>query len=764
MTKRGARTGLLVCTALIATGLTDRASAQGAAAATGTTAPAEGAATGDHGDWDIVVTARRMSERIQDVPASVSALSSSTLEQQHVSSLSDIQHLSPAISFSAMSGVGTNVSVSMRGMVQTDAGITVDPSVGVYFNEVYIARTDGLHSASFDLGSVQVLKGPQGTLFGRNSVGGAVLIASRQPTDDFGGYVSAAVEAPYGYRAEAAVNIPFSDTVKLRVAGLRDYVQGYAKVLGRDFRLDDRNRWSGRATLSVDLTPDLKSVFVVDGFQSRANGTAINPLFYNSALILPSKPIDAAYIAQYNAYQARGNRDVTQSFKPYNRADTAGLSNTTTFQITPQILLKNIIGWRRQKSDDAVDQDGTSADVLSTTVLSRTHQFSEEFQLQGKFLDDKLSVVTGLYYFRESGINYAHSWVRSVTFTPPGNENRFFGANTAKSIFFNANYQLPTAVTAHIFGGIRYTGDDREVQFRTRLISATGAITCRVEGAPAGNCSLQRNATFRAPTWTGGVDIKPIDQVLLYGSVSRGYRSGGFSGRATAASQQNPYQPEYATSFEVGTKTDWALGGDVRATFNASGYYVKYNNIQRELRFVDLSSGGIVAFVVNAARARMKGLELEGRIAKGRDLSLSGYFSVVDAKYLDFQQLGVDQSGNAFSYVPKYTAGATFDWTVLRSDLGSFGFNANWSHRSGYYLDLINVPGVKIDAYDLFNAAINWNGVLGSQADLQFYVKNIGDTRAQMGGQSQAGSLGVSSVYYAPPRVFGVSLRVPFGD
>jgi iron complex outermembrane receptor protein len=721
-------------------------------------APAAPAAPGALGD--IIVTARRTSEKLQDVPVAVTALGPKTIEEQKIRSLLDVQRVSPSLSISPVNGVGSNASVQLRGMVQTDAGIGVDPSVGVYMNEVYMARPDGLDSAIYDVSSIQVLKGPQGTLFGRNSVGGAVLIETRKPGHEFGGYVDASLEAPYGYSVDGALDIPVSDTAGFRIAGSRQYIQGYTKVSGQDFRLDDRNRWAGRITFDAELAPGLKTTFVADGFRSHANGTAVAPLYYNPALITPANPVNAAYIAEFNAYQARDSRTVTRDFKPFNHAYTLGASNTTSYQLSPELLIKNIIGWHKQRSFDLVDQDGTAADVLATTVMSNTHQFSEELQLQGDLFNKTLSFVAGGYYFQESGINYAHSWVRSPITTPAGNENRFYGANRAESVFAHLSYKLPIAVPAHIFGGIRYTQDRREIGFRTRSVSASGATTCLVAGAPA-DCDLRRRKTFTAPTWDVGVDIRPVKQMMLYASVSRGYRSGGFNGRATSAVQQQPYAPEYATSFEVGTKTNWTVGS-VRASLDVSAYYVKYDDIQRELRFVT-DSGGVVSFVVNAAKARIQGLEAESTINFSRDVSLSGYFSYTDPKYQKFEQLGVDETFNKFSYVPKYQAGATFDWTVAHTSAGDFALDLNWLHKSGFFLDLLNVPGAHTKAYDIGNAFIAWNHMLGSKISAQLYVHNMFDKRYALSGQSQASSLGISSVYLGPPRTVGVSVNVPFG-
>ena len=725
-------------------------------------APADGAETDSSaGGGDIVVTARRTAERLQDVPVAVTAISNTQLENMQIRNLTDIQRLAPSLSITPLNGAGNSASIQIRGQIQTTAGIGVDPSTGAYLNEVYMARPAGLDAALFDVSSVQVLKGPQGTLFGRSSVGGALLIETKRPEAGFGGYVNAAIESPWGYNAEAAINIPLGAGVGLRLAGLRQYVEGYTKVLNGDYRLDDRNRWAARATFEAELTPTLTTTFIGDYYHAKGNGPAFFAKTYNPALVTSATAPGAAYLAAIAQQATLGWHEKISQFKPVNYAQVYGIANITTWNVSDNLTVKNIAGGRWVNADDTVDHDGTTATILSTRVTSDTKQFSEELQLQAK-LFDSLNLIVGGYYFWETGNDYSNSYVRRSETSTARTQNRFTGTNTSYSGFGQANYTLPIGVPAHIFAGIRFTRDKREITFENRNVNADGSTTCVVAGAPA-NCIKPAEETFPATTWTVGFDVRPVQPIMFYGTIGRGYRSGGFNGRATSLAQQAPFEPEFVTSYEVGLKSNFDLGGDTRLMFNASAYSMDYTNIQRAL--IVIAAGAPVSVVINTPAARIQGFELESTLRFGSDVSLSGFLGYTNPKYKKFLDNGIDRSNDKFTFVPKLQAGATLDVTAFRSEtIGDIGFNLNYAHRSQMEMEIVNFPGSVVDSYDLVNLALRWEKVLGSRVTAELYAKNLFDSEYEVGGFGAAGSVGVANVIHGPPRVVGLSLRIPFGN
>ena len=708
---------------------------------------------------EIVVTARRTNERLQDVPVAVTAITPGQIQRQNIRSLTDVQRLSPSLSITPLNGSSSSASVQIRGQVQTTAGIGVDPSTGVYLNEQYMARPAGLDAAMFDIASIQVLKGPQGTLFGRSSVGGAVLIETRRPESEFGGYVSAAVEDPYGYTIDGAVNIPLGEDVGLRLAGIRQYVRGYTKVLNGNYHLDDKDRYALRGTLEFKRGI-FENTLIGDYFHNNSNGDAFFAKIYNPTLVNATTAPGAAYLAAFAQQNTLGWHEKYSQFEPFSRAHTGGVNNITKIQLTPDILLKNIIGGRWQFADDTVDHDGTIATILSTEVESKTRQFSEEFQIQSKLLNDSLDLIVGGYYFWESGHDFSNSYVRRSETSIARTQNRFTATNKNLSGFAQVNYKLPFSAPAHIFAGARYNKDDRAITFENRNVNVDGSFTCIVAAAPA-NCIKPDSKSFNATTWTAGFDIRPIKAALFYGTVGRGYRSGGFNGRATSLPQQVPFAPEFAVSYELGMKTNWSLTQGVSASLNAAAYTMDYTNIQRAL--VVISAGAPVSVVINTPSARIRGFELEGSLGFGRNVTLSGFFGYTDPKYKKFIDNGVDRSGNKFTFVPKVQAGATLDWVVARTSNGDFGVNINYAHRDGFELEIVNYPGSVVDSYDLVNASARWEHVMGSRVTAELYAQNLFDKNYELGGFGAAGSVGVSNVIHGAPRVVGARLRLPFG-
>ena len=749
------RTSVSMTALLIATAFPAVAQAQDTPATPTVDQSAE--AQGD--DQQVFVTARRTEERLQDVPVSVTAISATELQNAGVQDLTDVQQLSPSLNITPLNGVGTAATVSIRGQVQTTAGIGVDPSTGVYMNEVYMARPAGLNASIFDVQNVQVLRGPQGTLFGRNSVGGAVLIETRRPGPDLGGYVDISVEDPWGYSLEGALNLPITEGVALRVAGLRQYVRGYSRVENADYRLDDTDSWSGRATLDIRVG-DVRSTFIADIYHSSVNGPANVPLPFNPALMTAANPLRALYVQQYNASLNRPFRLASQSQRTYGRSDTGGVANITTWDISPDVRVKNILGYRYQRSDDLVDHDALAADILYTRVESDVRQFSEELQLQASLFNDTLDLILGGYYFYEEGYDRSNSYVlRPPTSTARG-QNRFTAENSAISGFAHVSWTVPIGVPAHLFGGIRLTRDTRVMFFQSRNVLANGSFQCTVTGGgPA--CSVRAEEDFPATTWDIGADVTVVPGVMLYASVARGYRTGGFNGRATGLTQQLPFQSEFVTSYEAGVKTEWETGG-VRGTFNLSGFYADYSDIQRTT--VINGPSGPQSSVANAASAHVQGLEAEVSVIVNRDIRARAFYSYIDPKYDEYMDSGVDRSANEFPFVPRHQAGATVDWIVARGAAGDeFGVNFNWSYRSGFFLEIINSPTTKVEGYHLFNAALRWENIRGSGISAELYAQNLFDNEYNRGGFSVYTSVGSANVVRGEPRVIGLSVRVPFG-
>jgi len=351
---------------------------------------------------DIIVTARRQEERLQDVPVAVSVIGGDQLARQNITSMTEFQKSVPSLAITQSNGRSNSANIMLRGQRQADNTIFADPSVAVYINEVNAPRTSGLDTTAFDLESVQVLKGPQGTLFGRNSTGGALLLTTRKPKDVSSGYIRTYVEDPLAAGIEAAGDLPIAQGVALRIAGNYQYRRGFTRVVdpgailntapfnttlagtfnlvNRGERLDDKNRWVGRATLDLRPSGALRSTFVVEAFQSDENGVGTFSFDYQPGTAggnTSPTVIARGYPQAYAQAQALGFHQTTLSAPVLSKYSMESASNVTTLALSDDITLKNVAGYRHIKGHDIIDQDGTFANVILNDAFNGGKMYSE---------------------------------------------------------------------------------------------------------------------------------------------------------------------------------------------------------------------------------------------------------------------------------------------------------------------------------------------------------------------------------------------------
>jgi len=705
-----------------------------------------------------------------------------------VQTLSDVQRLAPSLTMTLSNARAGSAAITLRGQRQSDLTITFDPSVGIYNNEVYVPRGQGVDTAAYDLESVQVLKGPQGTLFGRNTTGGALLITTRKPGREFGGYVRPYVETPLGAGFQGAVNLPLTDWASLRLAANYQYRQGFTKVVNIGGREDDRNRWAGRATLDLHPNDAFNSTFVVSGFKLREGGVGVYPLAYNPGLSGNATITGAVralgYPQAFAAGQALGWHETNASLESGSRMKTFSASNTTTYHINDNLLVKNIVGYATVHASDKQDQDGTYANVICNCLsLTDMKNFSEELQLQGT--TGPLEWVAGAYYFNEQGYDYVTTYTLKAPYIGSYTNNYFWGRNTSKSLFANGSYTLPFEKRTRLYAGLRYTEDTREVDLRGRSVTplatlnlnpdpqTPGTYVCSAAGSPvAGPCGLRKSADFHAITWNAGADYQFAPDSLAYLTVSRGYRSGGFNGRATSVPTQEPYRPEKITNYEVGLKSQFDVGG-MRAGFNGAAYYSKYNDIQRGItRLVVLPSGAAqtVNVYVNAASATVKGGEIEAWLQPIPELRLRARYAYTRARYEEFFVFNpatgrndLDASGNRFAGVAPNQGGLGFDWDVAHlDDGGSLRLSGDLNYTDPFQLNDLNIPGAKTDTNWLVDASLVWDRPMGTRMTATLYVKNLLDEKYISGGLALGSALELNNAFHGAPRVVGVSLNIPF--
>lgn len=764
---------------------------------------------------DIVVTARRRDEKLQDVPISVAAFSAATLERSTVQTISDIRTITPGLSF-ASEGGKDNVSVSLRGIGQIPLGEGI-PGVVTYFANVPVPSI-GSNVPTFDIADVQVLKGPQGTLFGRNTLGGAVLISPQSPTMNFGGYIEGTY-GNYDYKeVEGALNVPIiRDILAVRVAGQVRRRDPLIYSINGGSGFDNTHEDSGRVSVLFTPTDWLKSTTILDYFKANEDSSGYYLLRQNfsfSALFVPSLgPVAGGIIGgsldqQTQTYLDEQQHNFYGSFTDSSGSGRAnrlaeGITNDTSANFGP-FTIRNIFGYRRNKSDQLINTAalgpttlpgalfGSPVDVPFTVFHAAAYikrqYLTNEFQFLGTF--NRFNFIAGAFYDNDKPDGPSGSTFSAFT-TPatPASVVTSHVRNQSKALFAQGTYKITD--TLDFTGGIRYTWDK---------VSACGGAVFSDHYATDAQCRSVAaedlldgvgvvSTKGSAPTWTLGFDWKPTPALLLYVTSRRGYRgvnvntplfetaytTGGTNPACGFGSGQcvdlRPFQTtkeEKLTDGEIGEKYTFNLSG-ARGLFNTAVFYSSYKNA---VQFINTQSiipsdapdnptNGSLG--VNAANLTIYGAEFEFSVSPDRNLTIS-YNGAWTHTKVDSVVLP-DIPGIAFSkasvnkYTPTYSGTASASWILpfkpLGGDLilnGDVFMTAKFGGQYGQ-----NLPG-----YNLVNARLDWKGIAHTGIDLSVFARNLTKEHYFQSPDVLLLSFPVSSVSVGDPRTYGVSATYRF--
>jgi iron complex outermembrane receptor protein len=620
------------------------------------------------------------------------------------------------------------LTITLRGQVQTDILVTLDPSVGTYVDGVYWARAYGLNGDFLDAQSVQVLKGPQGTLFGRNTTGGALLINSNNPDmDDFGGRLSATYGRFNEVGLTGVVNVPIvPGKVALRLAGQRVTRDGYttnvvpagtvsavaannpavaqAPFAGtpNGLKMDNRDRLNFRGKLDIKPTDNLTLRFSgeyseVDEISPAREIRYLTGAFtatnttYNvgstGALLVgllnggPAPTSGANALASVNLGRATlnpiianlaANPDITSINEvpyAYAKAQTYGFTGLldTSFG---QIQL--ITSYRKVDAYAGYDLDGSIYPIHFTENQQSMKQYSGELQLTGKAFGDSLDFAVGAFAFHEKGFDQSLSIVAPLL-NPV--TSHFFAIvdNDSMGLYGQGTWHFTDQFS--FTGGLRYSVDDKGIESRNNNFNRTTSLsTCSLFTAPAiagsevialQQCAVTRRNSFKGVSYTAGFEYKPNDDLLLYVKTAKGFRSGGQNLRAPSSTFLIPFNPEIAYSYELGFKGEFF---DRRVRLNLAAYQSDVSDIQRSTLIAQPGGGGASATVIgNAGKARFRGIEaeLQAQLFEGFVVSANG--ALIDPKYISYADLTGDRSFEPFESVSKRQFALAADYT---RDLG----------------------------------------------------------------------------------------------
>ncbi len=721
-----------------------------------TGAAAEAAATaadssaGTEGLQEIVVMARKRAESLQDAPISITAFSADDLEARGTNGLVEVAAFTPNLVVQNNPGNGSSTSaaaVYLRGVGQDDFAPTLEPGVGIYVDGIYIARTVGALLDVVDIERLEVLRGPQGTLFGRNTIGGALSVTTRKPEPQFSGLGEVALGNDQRVNARATFNVPLAETLFARVSLGSFNQDGYVRHVadGRDLGSDDT--LTGRAALRWLPSEKLELNFAVDGTRDRESGapyviTSIQMDNMDSFITLNNvlatgdpfscyTPAELDNPACYNQRYLQGNDRVAGTFSQFSDLDLWGASFTADID-AGAVKLKSISAYRDMQSEFARDADGS--DLMIAHLYDRLvqHQFSEELQALGAGLDGRLSWIVGLYYFEEGGNNPSRVEFRPVTLKSGG----AYGTQSW-AVFSQATLDVTKRLSLTL--GLRYTDEQKEFTPDAYVISVNVPpyILALAPGTPLLPSTRE---TISANEWTPllSASFHWTPALMTYVSYSEGFKSGGFTQRVYPPEPTLPrFDPEFVKVYEAGFKLS---GASRRWRLNGAAFHTQYDDLQ--VLTANLTRVG--PFIANAAAAEINGFELELAAipAEGWQVELGvGY---VDPQYKSIRADVLEIStANQFRRISDWTLSGSLS-RVFTLGSGTLTPRIDWSYRSDYYNDSTNTPELKTEGYHLVNAGLGWerNGL-----SVSLDVQNVLDEQNLINGFLQPNFGLIESLY-----------------
>jgi iron complex outermembrane recepter protein len=730
---------------------------------------------------EVVVTAQRREQRIEEVPVAVTALSDEALQARRINSSEDLAESLPGL---VNVSNQTSGSFAIRGQGPSFGSA---PGAYVYFAEVPMlsiptntepSGIDTRPGTFFDMASVELLKGPQGTLFGRNATGGNILFVPRRPDNQLEGYVQGQV-GDYADRAlEGAVNVPvINDTLLVRVSGALETRDGFVTDVGPIFRGKDyENLDYGTGRLSVLYTPTakLEEYFIARYYESRDHGPA-----FVEAAIAPNTPagINTLFpgrIPDFNQQLAVGPRQVAYDSNVFDRMQYWQFINTLTYRFTDRLRLKNILSDADSAESLGLDVDASPNPILNQTNAYRrtphAHIATGELQLQGDAFGDHLDYTFGGYADR----GYINHRTYDFAFYPfvPGNGPLgqlpvgvpavpgyplvldLNGETRSKALYgqatFNFGALIPVLEGLKLTGGYRYTWEDGDA-FQ-QLITAAG---------PSGSPGSWRNSYG---SYNGTLGYQLSRSTLFYASVRDAYKSGGVNVQLAATDPDRFYQPEHLVSREIGMKTEGAWG-PVAARVDIDGFFSNYQNIQRSV--VD-TTRAVAAFTTNVARAHINGLEANATVTFGPRLELTENYAYTASGYdriTNPAAIAILMGAN-LPFVAKtktVTSGTLF--ILNGSPAGDLSVTTSYSYQGRTSLSQTNAVGLLgpwNPSISLWTVSAAWTEANGGPLSARLFINNAANALYRIGTYDFSTTMGFVSNRYGPPRTFGVQLRYTY--
>ncbi|MFV3075918.1 TonB-dependent receptor [Niveispirillum fermenti] len=695
---------------------------------------------------EIVVTARRRAESLRDVPVSISAFTAEQMEMQGTPDITSLTKTTPNLTMQVARGSNSTLIAFIRGVGQQDPLWGFEPGVGLYVDDVYIARPQGAVLDIFDIERIEVLRGPQGTLYGRNTIGGAVKYVTRRIDDEPHMKVKAQVGSYKQTDLIISGSSPVTETVGVSGAVALYRRDGYGKNLTTGKEHYDKDVSAGR--LSVEFKPN-EDLFI----RVAADKTVDDSNPRHGYRLLPT----AGFPVLDSVYDTQAGLTGKQKVK------NQGVSGIIEYRTSDSVTLKSITAYRDGRSDTVIDFDNLPGKILDIPAYYEDDQFSQELQLV--YEGERLKGVAGLYYMdahAEGAFDTIVGLANLTTLTAGAVDTKSYAA------FADFTYEITDQFKASV--GARYTSDKKTGSvYRVNY----DGLTSPLFGGTPRNPTLIRSdytnsRTFDEFTPRVSLTYQPDRDFTLYASYSRGFKSGGFDMRGDAIltpDTVNGYNPELVDSYEIGSKSRF---WDGRATLNLAAFYSDYKGQQVTTQVP--AGASIASFVDNVGSSSIKGLEAEGMLAVTDNLTANVVVGYISAEFDTFLRynLATGQYDNianqaVFQNTPKWTASFGLTYTHDMGDAGLLTLTGAAAHRSAFSMFEFPNPALDQDGYTLFDLSAVWTAASDNWS-VGVHGKNLGNKKYRVGGYNFPGALFADSIigYYGPPRTVTATVEYRF--
>ncbi|SDK64432.1 TonB-dependent receptor [Microbulbifer yueqingensis] len=709
---------------------------------------------------EVTVTAQKREQSLQEVPVAVTAFSEDALVENGVADLTDVQKLTPNTTLQVSRGTNSTLTAYIRGIGQQDPLWGFEPGVGIYVDDVYVARPQGAVMDVFDVERIEVLRGPQGTLYGKNTIGGAVKYVTKKLTGDTEFRVRGGIGSYNQRDLVLSGQTGLSDTAAVGFAVASYQRDGYGENILTGAENYNKDILSGRVSLEFNPSEDLFIRLAADTTQDDSNARFGHLMF--DTPYGPETPLD-------NVYDHRSN------MSPDNSVESSGMSLTAEWQLSDSVTVKSITASRSGQTETNIDFDSTNRPDFDVPAYYDDEQFTQEFQLNWDA--DNFSLVSGLYYYDGTAAGSfdavldIYKYILPTIF-PNGLTQNVGGTVDTQSmaVYANLDYAL-TEKLGLILGG-RYTRDEKSADvFKANYSGLYSPIFAdRYAGTPAAPETFGPPLTdySNSDEWGQfspkvGLNYQFDDDTMVYGSFSSGFKSGGFDMRGDASvnpETEQGYDPETANTFELGIKTQLL---DDRIRLNAAAFSTDYEDMQVTVQDFSPSTGGFASSVVNAGESEISGLELEMLASITDRLTANVVLGYTDAEYIEvltkvpgenpgeFVVANVADDWANLQYSPSKTAMGQLSYSMDMLD-GELVLNSSVSYRSE--IQIYAAPSaLDVGSVTLVDAgATYFSG--GGDWQLSLQGKNLNDEVYRNAGYNAAG---LTTGYYGAPRTIALT-------